>query len=119
MIPPDASGVGPITEFPAFTFLYADLHAHLLALPYTLCALVVMVDWALGARTGNPRHWASLWLAALIIGALRATNTWDYPTYLLLAMAVLAWSTVRSPARREAECRENVCSEARKRSGVP
>ncbi len=113
MIPPDASGVGPITEFPAFTFLYADLHAHLLALPYTLCALVVMVDWALGARTGNPRHWASLWLAALIIGALRATNTWDYPTYLLLAMAVLAWSTVRSPARREAECRENVCSEAR------
>ncbi|MGB9777456.1 MAG: DUF2298 domain-containing protein [Anaerolineae bacterium] len=91
MIPPDASGVGPITEFPAFTFLYADLHAHLLALPYTLCALVLMVEWALGLRRGR-LTWLSLLLAGLVIGALRATNTWDYPTYLLLAMAVLSWS---------------------------
>ncbi len=108
MIPPDASGVGPITEFPAFTFLYADLHAHLLALPYTLCALAVMVGWALESRKGYPQkgsRWLSLLLAALIIGALRATNTWDYPTYLLLAMAVLVWSLVRSQARSEAECR--------------
>ena len=90
MIPPDASGVGPITEFPAFTFLYADLHAHLLALPYTLCALVVMVEWALGIRRGRPTG-LSLLLAGLLMGALRATNTWDYPTYLLLAMAVLAF----------------------------
>jgi YYY domain-containing protein len=90
MIPPDASGVGPITEFPAFTFLYADLHAHLLALPYTLCTLVVMVEWALGLRWGRPTG-LSLLLAGLLIGALRATNTWDYPTYLLLAMAVLAF----------------------------
>ncbi|MBC7227705.1 MAG: hypothetical protein H5T61_10800 [Thermoflexales bacterium] len=104
MIPPDRSGVGPITEFPAFTFLYADLHAHLLALPYTLCALVVMVEWALGPRRGWSRG-PSLLLAALVIGALRATNTWDYPTYLLLAMAVLAWSTVRGQGRGEAEGR--------------
>jgi YYY domain-containing protein len=90
MIPPDASGVGPITEFPAFTFLYADLHAHLLALPYTLCTLVVMVEWVLGLRRGRPTG-LSLLLAGLLIGALRATNTWDYPTYLLLAMAVLAF----------------------------
>ncbi len=110
MIPPDASGVGPITEFPAFTFLYADLHAHLLALPYTLCALVVMVEWALaspfplkgGGAAAGGGGWVRLLLAALVIGALRATNTWDYPTYLLLAMAVLF---VCSQARSEAECR--------------
>lgn len=105
MIPPDSSGVGPITEFPAFTFLYADLHAHLLALPYTLCALVVMVEWVLGLRRGRPTG-LSLLLAGLIIGALRAINTWDYPTYLLLAMAVLVWSVVRSQARSEAGCRK-------------
>ncbi len=104
MIPPDASGVGPITEFPAFTFLYADLHAHLLALPYTLCALVVMVEWALQFRQGHSQKSSrglSLLLAALIIGALRATNTWDYPTYLLLGMAVLAWSLVRGEPQSE------------------
>ncbi len=83
MIPPDASGVGPITEFPAFTFLYADLHAHLLALPCTLCVLALVVEWARGRA---PSLLSLLW-GGLVIGMLQAANTWDYPTYLLLGMA--------------------------------
>ncbi len=35
---------GEINEFPFFTFLYADLHAHLIALPFTLLALGVAVS---------------------------------------------------------------------------
>ncbi len=34
---------GEINEFPFFTFLYADLHAHLIALPFTLLALGLVV----------------------------------------------------------------------------
>ncbi len=34
---------GEINEFPFFTFLYADLHAHLIALPLTLLALAMSV----------------------------------------------------------------------------
>ncbi|MGB9879319.1 MAG: DUF2298 domain-containing protein, partial [Anaerolineae bacterium] len=34
---------GEINEFPFFTFLYADLHAHLIALPFTLLALGLAV----------------------------------------------------------------------------
>lgn len=83
MIPADASGVGPITEFPAFTFLYADLHAHMLALPYTLFALALVLHWARGARG---RYGFSLLIGGLVIGSLRAMNTWDYPTYLLAGL---------------------------------
>jgi YYY domain-containing protein len=97
--------VQPITEFPFFTFLYGDLHAHVIALPLTLLAL----GWAisLGLRPVSEQEavrqatWPTtslLWLGgALAIGALRATNTWDFPTYLLLGLAgVLMYNWRRS-----------------------
>ncbi len=86
---PGSTG-NPIAEFPAFTFLYGDLHAHMIALPLTLFALTLAVGWARGSR----RRWASLVVGGLVIGALRPTNTWDYPTYLLLGVVSLgvgAW----------------------------
>ncbi len=93
MIPDD---VGSINEFPAFTFLYSDLHAHMIALPLTQVALAIGLQWGIGSSvTEAPsdlprwRQWGA-WvlrslptflLAALTIGALLATNTWDCPTY--------------------------------------
>ena len=92
IIPPGPGEVGPITEFPAFTFLYGDLHAHMIAFPLTLLALALAVYWA---RASRPR-WLSLVLGGLVIGALYPTNTWDYPTYLLLGLAALAVGAVRN-----------------------
>ena len=36
-----------IDEFPAFSFLLADLHPHVLALPFVLLAILVAFDWFL------------------------------------------------------------------------
>lgn len=85
IIPTLPGEVGPINEFPAFTFLYGDLHAHMIAFPLTLFALALAVYWA---QERHPR-WASILIGALVIGALWPTNTWDYPTYLALALAAL------------------------------
>ncbi len=93
----------PITEFPFFTFIYADFHAHLIAFPITIFA----ISWSLSvvlskARwgVGNRRlMWLSglisFFLGALVIGALRPTNTWDFYTYLVLAMLALIYSVFR------------------------
>ncbi len=37
-------GTGSINEFPYFTFLFADLHAHLIGLPLTLLALALCIN---------------------------------------------------------------------------
>lgn len=83
----------PIAEFPLFTFLYGDLHAHLLTMPVILLAL----GWIL-ARLLRPRQktpWPeqiAFWLVGgIIIGMLRPAHTWDYPSLLGLAVAALVW----------------------------
>jgi YYY domain-containing protein len=70
-----------INEFPFFTFVYADLHAHLMALPVTLAALGVAAHAVLNRAQ---LKWYDLGIAAMVLGSLRAINTWDYPTYLML-----------------------------------
>jgi YYY domain-containing protein len=91
-----------ITEFPFFTFTYADLHAHMIALPITLLA----IGWALAILLGR-WQWAkerrAKWtqfiscfvLGGVVIGALRPTNTWDLPTYLALACVVILYTIIR------------------------
>jgi YYY domain-containing protein len=94
-----ASTGNPIAEFPAFSFLYGDLHAHMIAFPLTLFSLGLALHLARTRRL----HWATLALTGLVIGALRATNTWDYPTYLVLGLMALglgAWQ-IRVSKRSE------------------
>ena len=87
-----------ITEFPFFTFIYADLHAHLINMPIVIFA----VGWGLSVLLSKGR-WAEkksdntvgmlvgLLLGGLIIGAIKPANTWDFYTFLILNCAVLAY----------------------------
>ncbi|GMR09915.1 MAG: hypothetical protein BMS9Abin28_0736 [Anaerolineae bacterium] len=91
---------GPITEFPFFTFLYADLHAHMISLPLTVLALAWAISWVLAADKGIALRWVDRILAigmgALTIGVLAPTNTWDFPVYWTLgALAVAAAPVIR------------------------
>jgi len=112
-----------IHELPWFSFVYADLHPHLIALPFTIVVLGLLVNLVRpssqssvlslqspvsspqGARgntqyesrippTGHVSRFTFYDLVdtlalALLLGALRCTNTWDWPTYLLLTLATL------------------------------
>ncbi len=96
MMGPDPPG-NEITEFPFFTFLFADPHAHMLALPFTLLSVGAAASVVLGmARPGalesawNPAQICRIAALGLVVGSLRLLNTWDYPTYLLLAMGAVA-----------------------------
>jgi YYY domain-containing protein len=83
-----------INEFPWFSFLLGDLHAHVLALPFTLLALAFALQVVLAGPRLEPRGRALLEGAAtaLAVGFLYAVNSWSYPVMAgLLALAVVPW----------------------------
>jgi YYY domain-containing protein len=94
--------VGPIHEFPYFTFLYGDLHAHQIALPLTVAVLLIGLNLLRSLRD-NPRRipWAPLIVAGVLVAMLRATNTWDFPTYAAVVAMVLVLGALPALLRLE------------------
>ena len=89
------SGGNEITEFPFFSFLLADLHAHMIALPFVLLTLGLAISAFLRATSaprGTPLATISgLAALGLSLGALRVINAWDFPTAMgLAAIALIA-----------------------------
>ena len=52
MMPPDPPGF-EITEFPFFSFLFGDLHAHLMAIPLTLLAIGIALNIFINQKSEN------------------------------------------------------------------
>lgn len=96
-----------ITEFPYFSGLYADLHAHVIALPLTVAVIGLTIAtaqsrWHREASEGSsPRvrltpSFGRLLVLALLIGSLSATNIWDVPVYAALSVTALFMATSRN-----------------------
>ncbi|MBF6591032.1 MAG: hypothetical protein IVW57_10970, partial [Ktedonobacterales bacterium] len=91
-----------INEFPAFSFVLADLHAHVLALPFVTLAVALALNLLLAGGRG-PRAFGdraaglvALGVSAMVLGSLYAINGWDLPTYLglaVLALGIQQWLT--------------------------
>ncbi len=113
-----------INEFPYFTLLFGDLHAHLLAMPVIAAVIVVAISVATASGPRASESSGSLlstlggWqrivpvavLGGFLSGVLYATNTWDYPPAIALLVAaagicmlvrfgtVVPWQSVRDIA---------------------
>jgi YYY domain-containing protein len=90
-----------IDEFPFFSYYLADLHPHVLSMPFVLLAIGMALNLYLW---GTHLHFSELslrvwprkvefWLAAIVLGGLSFLNTWDFPIYLALFSA--AFTLVR------------------------
>jgi YYY domain-containing protein len=83
-----------INEFPAFSFNLGDVHAHLLAVPFTVLALAFALQVALAGPRGDVawRSVAEALAAGLAVGVLYAINSWSYPLAAgLLVLGVVVW----------------------------
>lgn len=92
-----------IDEFPFFSFLHADLHPHVLAIPFSLLAIAAALNLFLGGWHGELNlfgfrlrvNLAGFVFLALLLGGLAFLNTWD----ILVAAALVIGAYVLSRVR--------------------
>jgi YYY domain-containing protein len=90
-----------INEFAFFSFVWGDLHPHVIALPFALLCVAIALHSMLSSEGGwrafgsPPTAWLMLGLAALALGSMYAINSWDLPAYLLLVMGGLVFGPFR------------------------
>ena len=85
-----------VTEFPAWSFLFADVHPHLMDIPLLLTVMVLCLAWYRCAVERRTSHSMALALiVGLLVGLVRATNTWDYPLALATALLAVAAALLR------------------------
>lgn len=80
-----------IDEVPAFSFLLADMHPHVIALPFVISAIALGMEWLLTSKKIQPEiathpvrywfPWDRIFLSTIILGSLVFLNTWDFPIY--------------------------------------
>ncbi len=90
-----------INEFPSFSFFLSDLHPHVMAIPFVLLAVAVILNLIKSPYPGlgvfsNRRSWQLIqWVMFMMIfGALSFLNSWDFPTFMLLlgiSLALQQW----------------------------
>lgn len=76
-----------IDEFPQFSFLLADVHPHVLALPFAVMALGLALNALL---SGRPPLRSEIVLYALCLGGLVFLNVWDGPIYMAVLVGAEA-----------------------------
>jgi YYY domain-containing protein len=88
-----------INEFPFFSFLFADLHPHMINLPFTILFVALLLSLVRRPQSVDRRPEIASWLALpFILGAVAVINTWDLPAaagLLFLALFVVRWSWKR------------------------
>ena len=80
-----------INEFPYWSFLFADLHPHLIAIPFTV--LYLALTWEVWR--GNDSLFIST-AVGFVLGMLAASNTWNLPVAVGFLLLVVLLRTLRT-----------------------
>jgi len=90
-----------IHEFPSYSFILGDLHAHVINILFVLTLLGILFAW-LSKRKGQTTHppvWKemlnpSIIMIGFFIGLFHTTNYWDFPIYYVVSGAVILFSNM-------------------------
>ncbi|MBO4498266.1 MAG: hypothetical protein J5739_08680 [Lachnospiraceae bacterium] len=116
-----------IHEFPAYSFVLGDLHAHVINVMFALCVVGVLYAYVINRKDriklaasgampladknradslfGIERFFAKVFdpcvvVVAFFVGLFHTTNYWDYPIYFVVAGAVILYVNFTSEGAR-------------------
>ncbi len=97
-----------IHEFPGYSFVLGDLHAHVINIIFVLTVLGILFAWLMYRKKSmenilhedsrdKPNLWKEIFnpyiiLIGFFIGLFHTTNFWDFPIYYVVAGAVILFS---------------------------
>ncbi len=97
-----------IHEFPSYSFVLGDLHAHVTNIMFVLTVIGILYAWLLyrknrmdavksGARIETYSRWLEVFHPSIValgffIGLFQITNYWDFPIYFVVSGAVILFS---------------------------
>jgi len=86
-----------INEFPYFSVLFGDMHAHTLAMPFAMLLIGVIAALYLSA-SAKPFDWKAdcllLLIAGFLLGGIAFLNTWEVPVWFVFLGLVLLIRTL-------------------------
>jgi len=91
-----------IHEFPSYSFVLGDLHAHVINIIFVLTVLALLLSWLFGqTRRSNDNKIAAkeifnptIIALGFFIGLFHTTNFWDYPIYYVVSGAIILFSNM-------------------------
>jgi YYY domain-containing protein len=99
----NVSGLSPIDEFPAFSFVLGDLHPHVLVMPFVMLIIGLGLNVYMGGLDGEtvigrfrlPFSLRLFLICAITLGGIAFLNTWDLPVYFALVVGAYSLRQVR------------------------
>ena len=93
-----------IHEYPSYSFILGDLHAHVINIIFVLTVLGILFAWLLYRRDliKNNKGYnlvqevlsPHILMIGFFIGLFHTTNFWDYPIYFVVSGAVILFSNI-------------------------
>lgn len=81
-----------IHEFPLYSFVVADLHAHLLNFPFVLVFIGLLLSTILDDKINK---WKNLIPLGFVLGIMFMTSTWDFGNYAILTGVAFGYSALK------------------------
>lgn len=91
-----------IHEFPSYSFILGDLHAHVINVIFVLTVLALLASWLFGQTKRSKEDRIdikdifnpSICVLSFFIGLFHTTNYWDFPIYYVVSGAIILFSNM-------------------------